>query len=202
METGTVVGTDISAAMLKVARESARAIPLVRASGVALPFSSRFDAVFSAATLHWIQDHDKVFGEVFAALKPGGRFVAQAGGGPNLQRLLDDAHALMDSKEYAAHFGGWHDPELAGAEATQARLEGAGFRDVRTWLEEAPTPMGDRDTFREFIACVCVRHHVDRLPEKLRGSFVERLADRSARGPQPFVLDYWRLNIDARRPAS
>jgi ubiquinone/menaquinone biosynthesis C-methylase UbiE len=203
METGLVVGTDISASMLNVARGAAHTIPLVRASGLALPFAPAFDAVFSAATLHWIQDHDRAFREVYESLKPGGRFIAQAGGGRNLQRLLDDAHALMDSKEYASHFEGWSDPwNFASADVTQARLEQAGFRNVRAWLEEAPTPMGDRATFTDFIACVCVRHHVDRLPETLRGGFVDRLADRSERGPHPFVLDYWRLNIDARRPAS
>jgi trans-aconitate 2-methyltransferase len=202
METGLVVGTDISESMLGVARGAAHTIPLVRASAAALPFAPAFDAVFSAATLHWIQDHDRAFREVYASLKPGGRFVAQAGGGPNLQRLLDDAHALMDA-EYASHFEGWSDPwNFASAETTRTRLERAGFHDVRTGLEEAPTPMGDRNTFTNFIACVCVRHHVDRLPEKLRKGFVDRLADRSERGPQPFVLDYWRLNLDARRPAS
>ncbi|MGH2844354.1 MAG: class I SAM-dependent methyltransferase, partial [Solirubrobacteraceae bacterium] len=38
------------------------------------------DVVFSNATFHWIPDHPKLFGRLAAALKPGGRLLAQCGG--------------------------------------------------------------------------------------------------------------------------
>src|SRR5688572_884093 len=57
-----------------------------------LPFSNWADLVFSTATFHWVRDHERLFTEIFAALKPGGRLFAQCGGGPNLMR----AHALAE----------------------------------------------------------------------------------------------------------
>jgi SAM-dependent methyltransferase len=90
-----VVGLDRSGSMLAVARasiphaETARRSVLVHADGAALPFRSAFDAVFSAATLHWIHDHQAVFESVAVALDAGGRFVAQCGGRGNLQRMLE-----------------------------------------------------------------------------------------------------------------
>ena len=95
---GRVIGLDRSGSMIAVARASqdgATAVPLVQGDGAALPFEQAFDAVFSAATLHWIHDHDAVFASVLAALGPGGRFVAQCGGIGNLDRLLERAARLM-----------------------------------------------------------------------------------------------------------
>jgi hypothetical protein len=105
----------------------------------------------------------------------------------------------MRDPGYARYFGRWTDPWLfAGVRDTAAQLDAAGFRDVDVSLEPAPTTMKDRQAFVDFIACVCVRHHVDTLPPELRRPFVETLADAAAGDDPPFTLDYWRLNISAR----
>jgi trans-aconitate 2-methyltransferase len=200
-----VVGLDASGAMLAVARMSAAAHPgrrpaYVQGSGAALPFRQAFDAVFSTATLHWIDDHDAVFRSVREALKPGGRLVAQCGGKGNLRRLLDRAAALTDSVAYAPYFGGWREPWIfADAESTAGRLLRAGFTEVETSLEDAPVELPAGPAYSEFVSCVCIRHHLDRLPLNLREPFVNELAERAARDAPPFVLDYRRLNISARR---
>jgi trans-aconitate methyltransferase len=210
MGDGRVVGLDRSAAMLATAAEQHRHVrggtnrfAFVRGDGAALPFVEAFDAVFSAATLHWIADHDAAFRSVFTALKAGGRFVAQCGGGPNLRRLLDGAHRLMESERYREHFRGWSDPWLfADAGATRARLLAAGFDHVETSLVEAPTRLENAAAYQAFIATVCVRHHVDRLPGDERPRFVRDLAEMAAGDDPPYTLDYWRLNISARKPVA
>jgi ubiquinone/menaquinone biosynthesis C-methylase UbiE len=203
---GAVVGLDRSSAMLEVAksahRESAPRAAYVLADGAALPFHGAFDAVFSAATLHWIHDHEAVFAGVFRALRPGGRFVAQCGGAGNLARLLDRTGRLMASAPYAGCFREWHEPwNFADVPETSARLARAGFRDIRTWIEEAPVALGDAVAFAEFVSCVCIRHHLHRLPPPLRDPFVGTLTDEYRGDPRPFVLDYRRLNVDARKAA-
>jgi trans-aconitate 2-methyltransferase len=202
-----VVGLDRSGAMLAVARTdaavSASPIGYVQGDGAALPFAAAFDAVFSAATLHWIHDHEAVFRSVATALAAGGRFVAQCGGRGNLQRMLEHAGALMASPPYRQHFTGWRDPwNFADPETTAARLKAAGLSDIRTWLEEAPVDLADAERYADFVSCVCIRHHLDRLPPPLRGRFTEALTARAAADSPPFTLDYWRLNIDARMPAA
>jgi trans-aconitate 2-methyltransferase len=194
-----VVGLDRSGAMLAVARAAAtEPIPFVQADGAALPFRSAFDAVFSAATLHWIADHDAVFVSVAAALDTGGRFVAQCGGAGNLDRMLRHTARLMSSAPYREHFDGWRDPwNFADAATTAARLRNAGFEQVETWLEEAPVDLSTADKYADFVSCVCIRHHLERLPNALRAAFTQDLTALAAGDPQPFTLDYWRLNIDA-----
>ena len=202
-----VVGLDRSGAMLAVARaalaQTPQPIAYVQGDGAALPFTDAFDAVFSAATLHWIHDHRSVFRSVFTALRPGGRFVAQCGGQGNLTRMLEHAAVLMASPDYAAYFRDWREPwNFADAESTAARLRAAGFAAVDTWLEEAPVDLVNADVYAEFVSCVCIRHHLERLPLDLRQPFARDLTAASARDTPPFVLDYWRLNIDARKAAA
>src|SRR5688500_9570693 len=74
-----VVGLDPSAAMLREAvsrqvrgqtwgqtpvLDSYNTLAYARADGSALPFVDAFDAVFSAATFHWIPDHDRLFASI------------------------------------------------------------------------------------------------------------------------------------------
>lgn len=197
-----VTGLDRSEAMLtEAAAQSLARTSFVRGDAAALPFrAGSFEVVFSTATFHWVPDHDRLFAGIHAVLTPGGRLAAQCGGGSNLSRLIGRAHALMRSPSYAHHFHGWSDPWMfASEEETRGRLARAGFVSIEVSLEPAPTPMPDAAAFRDFIACVCVRHHVDTLPADLRPGFVAALAEQAAADDPPFTLDYWRLNIAARK---
>jgi SAM-dependent methyltransferase len=200
-----VVGLDRSGAMLAVARaggEEASSVGYVQGDGAALPFAGAFDAVFSAATLHWIPDHPAVFRSVAGALARGGRFVAQCGGKGNLRRMLEHADAVRGLPLYREHFVGWRDPwNFADAERTASRLGAAGLAGVEAWLEEAPVDLGNAQRYADFVSCVCIRHHLERLPPGLRTPFTEELTSRAAADTPAFTLDYWRLNIDARKSA-
>ena len=208
---GPVVGLDPSAAMLKLARQAAPAatsavrahVQFVRGNGLALPFANVFDAVFSNATLHWVVDHDLVFRSIFTALRPGGRLVAQCGGGPNLARLYSRAASLMRQPLFARYFEGWRDPwHFVLPDASHATLTRAGFEVDDASLEEAPVTFADPAVFSEFIECVCVRHHLERLPADLHADFLSSLTSAAGSDDPPLTLDYWRLNIKARRPVA
>jgi trans-aconitate 2-methyltransferase len=174
----------------------------VRADGTQLPFVDAFDAVLSTATFHWIRDHNALFASIYRALVPGGRLVAQCGGGPNLKSLIDRANALAQTRKFERYFDGWHDPwEFADVPTTIQRLDRASFTAIDVYLEEAPTTLPDRDTYLDFVSTVCVREHVARLPEASKRAFLDALADQAAADAEPFTLDYWRLNILARKPA-
>ena len=216
---GVVVGLDRSAAMLREAAGRTAADPpitplhdaatqpcrltFVRADGAALPFADTFDAVFSTAALHWMPDHEGVFASVYGALAPGGRFVAQCGGGRNLRVLFDRAEALMRMPAFAAHFRTWQEPwEFADVPTTMMRLERAGFTMIDVSLEAAPTRMPDRRSYAEFVELICLKPQLALVPAAGRAAFIDAIADQAADDPEPFTLDYWRLNISARKPAA
>ena len=203
---GRVVGVDRSAAMLERAapwlRERAPGTTLVLADAVALPFRRAFDAAFSGATFHWIDDHAALFRSIVTALRPGGRLVAQCGGGPNLALLYGRAERLMREPRFARYFEEWTEPtNFADVDTTTRRMAAAGFVNVEVWLEEAPTRFDGPDQFREFIANVCLRHHGARLPNAERQSVLRDLTVAAAGDSPAFTLDYWRLNIQGTRPA-
>jgi trans-aconitate methyltransferase len=200
---GRVTGIDASPAMLAEARRQLQllGVPLVRASADRLPFSETFDVLFSNATFHWVVDHEALFASIFAALRPGGRLHAQCGGGPNLARLRQRAERLMASDRYGPHFSGWSEPwHYADAAGTARRLGNAGFRDIATSLEDAPVRFGNAPDFRTFTRSVCLRPYLNRLPLDTGESFTDELVDLAASDDPPFVLDYCRLNLTARRP--
>ena len=76
----------------------------------------------------------------------------------------------------------------------------AGFEDIDVSLVMSPVTFERPETFTEFVAAVCLRHHLDRLPDAgERDQFMERITDEAAADDPPWTLDYWRLNISARK---
>lgn len=161
------------------------------------------DVVFSTATFHWVSDHDRLFASIRKSLKPGGRLVAQCGGGPNLGRLRRRTAELRRDPTFAASFEGFHEPWTYATDVeTRERLERAGFVDVKTSLEPEPTRFDDRASFEEFVTKVILRDELPRLPEALRGRYLKAVVDAAERDTPAFELDYVRLNLDASAPAS
>jgi len=208
---GRVIAVDSSEAMLDQARVylrgergtrlKPRTTTLVRADAAALPFSRALDLIFSTATFHWVHDHDRLFSSLSGALRPGGRLVAQCGGGPNLQRLLERADTLMHSRDFAPYFAGWRAPwNFADGDTTRRRLEAAGFAGVVTALYPSPVSFESAETYRAFLKTVCVRHHVARLPPELQAAFTTQLSAEAVRDDPPLTLDYWRLDMTASVP--
>jgi trans-aconitate 2-methyltransferase len=204
---GRVIAIDLSTNMISTAHaflspQFVRRVSFARANAAALPLAGAADAVFSTATFHWVRDHNELFRSLFNALRPGGRLVAQCGGGPNLLRIHERCQHLMIDREFEPHFRTWTEPwEFADAETTARRLRAAGFVDIATSVEPAPVIQPDARAYREFATTVVCRPHLAALPSAAaRDRFMEALTNQAAEDSPPFELDYWRLNMDARKP--
>jgi trans-aconitate 2-methyltransferase len=192
---GHVLAVDQAASMVEHARE---ALPpdratVIQASLTELVLDAPVDAVFSNAVFHWVADHDRLFERLFAALRPGGRMVAQCGGEGNVARFHQAASEAAAEEPFARWFEGWQGPwNFAAPDVTAERLERAGFEGVETWLEPYPVVPDDPG---DYLRTVCLGYHLERLPEELRDPYTEAVLRRA--DPE---LDYVRLNIVARRP--
>jgi trans-aconitate methyltransferase len=205
---GRVIAVDRSANMLEQARAylSPRfrdRVTFIPADIASLEVAEPVDAIFSTATFHWVLDHPRLFQALFAALKPGGRLVAQCGGGPNIARLRQRAEALLDAPAYRDAALGWANPwEFAAPEVTRQRLAVAGFTDIETGLEAAPTTFAGAAEFTEFVRSVVLRAHLDAISDdNVRDAIMAELTALAAGDDPPFTLDYWRLNLMATRPS-
>jgi trans-aconitate 2-methyltransferase len=83
----TVVGVDSSPEMIGQARQNFPAMTFQLQDVTKLTFQAEFDAVFSNAVLHWVGDQYAAARSIRAALKPGGRFVAEFGGSRNVSTI-------------------------------------------------------------------------------------------------------------------
>jgi trans-aconitate 2-methyltransferase len=191
---GHLTAVDGSAAMVEKARERlGDDVDYLVTDLVELELPEPVDLVFSTATFHWILDHDLLFARIRAALKPGGLLVAQCGGEGNVARHAVAIATAASRPEFAQHFGSanalWN---FAGPKETEARLSNAGFAEVRCWLEPKPVQPEDPLTF---TSTVTLGPLLAQLPEEKRQPFAEAVLAESG---QPLVLDYVRLNIEAR----
>jgi trans-aconitate 2-methyltransferase len=152
-----------------------------------LPIADPVDAVLSVAAFHWIKDHDALFSNLAAVLRPGGRLATECGGQGN---IADVAEAIDDV------LGRPPQPwEFAGIEDTRRRLQNAGFVEVDVRLVPDAVRLSEAEQFRAYLRIVMVGAELDLLPPAEHDAFIEAIA---ARLPEP-VIDYVRLEIDAIR---
>jgi trans-aconitate 2-methyltransferase len=189
---GHVVALDASAEMIAAARARLARfgdrIEYVTADlGRPLPIDEPVDGVLSTATFHCVPDHDTLFRNLAAVMRPDGRLSVQFGGEGNVESVMRILRSMGDGWPGPAHF--------ETVLATVRRLDAAGFVDVEAWLEPQPTAFEPGEPFAAFLRTVVLGPHVDRLPEAEREPFVAEVVRRLGRP----VLDYVRLNVVARR---
>jgi trans-aconitate 2-methyltransferase len=147
------------------------------------------DAILSTATLHWVPDHDRLFANLAAVLRPRGQFAAQCGGWGNLERVNAAAEKaagidLLATKVYAT------------PEETWTRMEAEGFVDIETWLTEAPVELPP-DELEPYLRTVILSGEVARHSPEQADELVHAVAVELG---EP-AIDYVRLNILARKEA-
>jgi trans-aconitate 2-methyltransferase len=191
---GHVIAVDAAPSMVEQARELLPDDVEVRqADLLELTVEEPVDAILSTATFHWVRDHDRMFARLHAALKPGGRLVAQCGGFGNVAEVKQAGLDVAEEAPYAEHFADWStDWTFATPEETERRLHAAGFSDIWCWLTRVDVDPGDPFSY---LRAICLGSFVERLPDELRDPFVAAALERL---PQPLEIHYVRLNILAR----
>ncbi len=191
---GRVVGVDESPSMIEAARERLGGdVELRVADLLELEVQEPVDAILSTATFHWIADHERLFARLRACLRPGGRLLAQCGGEGNITGLRARAMVPGGREPFAGHLRSFEPPwNYAGPEQTRERLLAAGFAEAECWLTPAPQ---QPEHPREFLQTIVLQPYVHALPEELRETFMDAVMQELG---EPVVVDYVRLNIDAR----
>lgn len=189
---GEVVALDGSASMIERARErlgEVRVTYVVADLQEALPIAPPVDAVLSTATFHWVLDHDALFRNLAAVMRPDAQLAAQCGGEGNIASVEAALRDMGEDFVGRKHF--------AAPAETVRRLRAAGFTAVEVWLHEEPSPVPAED-LEPYLDAICLGDHVQGMGEDERRRFVHEVAKRM---PAP-VIDYVRLNIRARRGSS
>lgn len=194
-----VTGVDSSAEMVARARERFPDLDVRLADGERLQVDGPFDAVFSNAALHWMTRPDDVLAGVRAALRAGGRFVAEMGAARNVTALVAALREAADRIGLDADLPlPWYFPTPA-EHAT--RLERAGFTVRLLQYVDRPTRLtevsdGAADWWRMFGATTLAGLETAQVDELL-AAVNEVAAPQLLGADGVWVADYVRLRFVA-----
>lgn len=130
---GTVLGVDVSTAMVTRARELARTegvqnMTVEELDAERMEFAPRFDLIISNAAFHWMRNAENLLERVYRALRPGATLAVQF-------PLLTEEHPMVRTMNRAiiatglqAHYVNWQFPWYRTNPAEyRALLEAKGF---------------------------------------------------------------------------
>ena len=196
-----VVGVDRSPEMIQQARDEYPALRFEVMDAREMDFQESFDAVFSNATLHWIQQPEQVITGIRKALRPGGRFVAEFGGHGNVGELLSAIGRVWQSfglPEPAPN--PWYYPSIS---EYSGLLELLGMEVTFATLFDRPTPLEDGEqglsNWLKMFGATIVEKFPPGLREEALAAVEQQARPALLRGGQ-WVMDYRRLRVVARKP--
>jgi trans-aconitate 2-methyltransferase len=193
---GRVYGVDVAPSMAAHAQAAlGDSATILCQDLLELELPEPVEIIFSNATFHWIDDHDRLFSGLHHALESGGRLVAQCGGAGNIASFLGVVARIAAQDPFASALDGWDPPgTFATPDETAARLEAVGFKDVECWLEPKRVTLADP---RPFVETVCLVRHLDVLPPGLKEPFLDAVLSAA---DKPLTLEYVRLNMTGGKP--
>ena len=191
---GRVIALDGSARMLDELRQRLAGrmdrVETVHADlSQPLELGEPVDVVFSVAALHWIPDHDSLFRNLAAVMRPGAQLAVDCGGRGNIARV---SQAIKTVRKTPVEEGIWN---FSTAEKTSQRLAAAGFKNIQVELHSEPIELPDRAHLVRFLRTVILGSHLAEIPAGERAAFVAAVADLLPDGQ----IDYVRLTISAFR---
>jgi SAM-dependent methyltransferase len=199
----SVVGVDVSAPMLAVARELSPEIDFRLADAHALPFSEgEFDVVVCGLAVPHFHETRRAMGEVLRVLRESGQFVASTwgtgGGIPSLSKVVAalERHGAHD-KGYTLDEETWFYPER-GSEV----LHNAGFADAVVNTETFMGHFADAEAaLRWTLAWPCGSARLARLDMRKRDACLEDARQALARADLAwtFVFNVYLANKAAGR---
>jgi SAM-dependent methyltransferase len=207
---GTVVGIDLSAAVLVFARRAAQdfgRVRFVHADAQTFPFEpSSFDAAFSRFGVMFFADPNAAFINIRRSLRPGGRLAFVC-----WRALEENPLDLLPLTAASAHLPPQpaHDPHAPGpfafADPDRVRgiLDAAGFEQISITAHDEKVGSGDLETMLAVCSRVGALGKILRENPELRAAALPAVRSALAAhdGPDGVMLNAATWIVTARAPA-
>ena len=188
-----VVAVDLSKEMVAKSRE--KGLDAYVMSATELPYREEFDAVFSNAVLHWVQDSKLAIEKIHKSLKKDGRFVAEFGGEGNIYHIqLAMKEVFSKHKEYGEFDNPWI--FLSPVEYKEM-LEKCGFEVEYIELIPRPTPIDDIANWLDIFANGIASNLTEIQRVKFKKEVRDILEGKLHTVENGWVADYVRLRVRA-----
>lgn len=189
------LGIDASAEMIGQARQNYPKLKFHLADARTFTVKEPFDAVFSNAALHWVLEPREAVQRIYAALKPGGRFVAEFGGKRNINRVV----AALLAAGTVDPLSTFYFPSIS--EYTSI-LESEGFEVGFATLFDRPTELEDPVRGLEQWLLMFQQKALESIPREGRPAAIRKI-EANLRGDLFYDgrwhIDYRRLRVVATK---
>ncbi|BAV08516.1 Trans-aconitate methyltransferase [Filimonas lacunae] len=198
MSGAEVTGIDKSPDMIAKAQEAYPNLHFAVKDATDFQFAQPFDAIFSNATLHWVNEKEKAIACMYNNLAAGGRLVLEMGGKGNVQSIADAVYQAMQEEGLADKKSPdfWYFPSLS--EYTTL-LEKQGFRVVSAIHFDRPTALTGEDGMENWIQMFGSFFFKNLTAEQVTGIIKKAVEYLRAEyyHDGAWVADYVRLRIKA-----
>jgi trans-aconitate 2-methyltransferase len=158
--------------------------------------SARYDLIVSNAALHWVDDHERLFGRLAAALTPAGQLAFQVPAQHDTPtHLLADE--LAGAEPFRSALGGWRRvPPVLPPETYARLLYRYGFADPKVQLIVYPHVLASRDAVVEWVKGTMLTEYKRHMPPEIYDRFVAEYRQRLVAQldeAQPFFYPFKRI---------
>jgi trans-aconitate methyltransferase len=189
-----VLGLDLSADMIREAQRNFPALEFRVADATNFAPPEPQNAVFSNAVLHWVHPPEAAVRSIAAALRPGGRFVAEFGGRGCVAHVIDAVNQALVGIDLARQ---WFFPSVGEYAPI---LERHGFEVGFATLFDRPTPLEDGEQGLRNWLRMFAGSYLAPLDEVRRAAALTEI-ERQLRGKlwqeNQWVVDYRRIRVVA-----
>ena len=181
VEKGSVLGTDISQAMIDFAvshypQKEYPNLSFQRIGAAELPFENCFDRIVSFSTLHWVLNQETALQAIHRALVPGGQICIHNYGKGNMN-ITEIADALIRTEKWKSHFPSYTKQRVFfTVDEYRALLEKAGFQNIKITGSWSATPLANRQAVTGFSRPLL--NFIGHLPENRQQEFTEEVVDK------------------------
>lgn len=191
------VGVDASPEMVARAREKYPDHPFEVADVCDLDYHEEFDAVFSNATLHWVDDSPGATEAISNALRTGGRFVAEFGGSGNIQRIDTGIWRVRSELGLPMVLHRFYFPTIG--EYTSLLEQVGRFRVDAAWLFDRPTPLEGPEGLVNWVRMFCADLIADVPDQEAFFARLEETLRPRLHHDGTWWADYRRLRVHATK---
>jgi trans-aconitate methyltransferase len=189
-----VLGLDLSAEMIGEAQRNFPALEFRMADATNFTTPQPQDAVFSNAVLHWVHPPEAAVRSIVAALKPGGRFVAEFGGRGCVARVIAAVNEALGGADLAQQ---WFFPSVGQYAPI---LERNGLEVGFATLFDRPTPLEDGEQGLRNWLQMFAGSFLAPLDDARRETVLDEVQQRLRRElwhDNQWVVDYRRIRVVA-----
>jgi len=182
LKTGTTVGIDASASMIKLAKQNYPKaqypnLSFLQMSATAISLAQQFDMAFSNAALHWINNHVSVLNGVYNHLNKNGKILFQMGGRGNASDIVSVITEVMNLPKWQNYFQDFSFPySFYGIEEYETWLPENGFKPIRIELIPKDMQHQGKTGLKGWLRTTWFPY-TDQLPEEYRDEFLSEVVE-------------------------